>query len=297
MTWLRDFWHSPQALHWAGSFAIQVSLLASLLVAAVWLAGQPAFALRSVQVLSQGASPSIRHVTEEEIRQSVQRTSHGTALTRPLMDLQQSLQAHPWVRQASVRRVWPNRLMVWIEEHDPVAIWADGRLINRYGELFAVDRAASLMGLRAGCRLATLSGPVGSHERVLDRAQRLEQLISQQGFSLERLDLSEQFSWKARLHGGPEVTLGRDTLPKPQEERVLGFAQHLAWLNQDLKRQAEITGRPIPRVIQADLRYASGFAFRTIPVAIGHDARDATHITSGPNCLLVTHEGRSTHDS
>ncbi|MFM1881466.1 MAG: hypothetical protein RLZZ344_1700 [Pseudomonadota bacterium] len=292
------FWHSPAAMHWASSVAIQVSVLASLLVAAVWLAGQPVFALRSVQVLS--TNERISYLSEDEIRQSVQSTSVGTALTRPLADLQASLQAYPWVRQASVRRVWPNRLIIWIEEHDPVAIWADGRLINRQGELFRIDQSPRPVGLVPDCRLPTLSGPVGSHERVLERARVLEEIFADKGLSLDRLSLSDQFSWKFVLHEGPEVVLGRDTLPRNQTERVLAFVDHLAWLNQTV--QSGPPARPREQVVAADLRYANGFSFRTASVpsaarARGEEARSSASPRELPNCLIYKPEGRRIHDA
>jgi cell division protein FtsQ len=295
MSWIGRFWNSPPALHWASSFLIQVSALAGLLVAAVWLAGQPVFALRSVQVLSTG--PEIHHLSEDEVRQSVLSTSVGTALTRPLADLQSSLQAYPWVRQASVRRVWPNRLMIWIEEHQPVAIWTDGRLINQQGELFWVEQSPRAVGLVPGCRLPTLSGPVGSHDRVLARAQSLEQLLAAQGFSLAWLSLSDQFSWRAALHRGPELILGRDTLPRSYEDRAQAFTQHLAWLNQSLQPSASGAGRAAVHVTSADLRYANGFAFRAAPVATRQTREGDAESADQPNCLVFNREGRRTHDS
>ncbi|MGA1252551.1 MAG: cell division protein FtsQ/DivIB [Burkholderiaceae bacterium] len=295
MSWLGRFWNSPPALHWTSSFLIQLSALAGLLVAAVWLAGQPVFALRSVQVLSTG--PEIHHLSEEEIRQSVQSTSVGTALTRPLADLQASLQAYPWVRQASVRRVWPNRLMIWIEEHQPVAIWTDGRLINRQGELFWVDQSPRAIGLVPGCRLPPLSGPVGSHDRVLSRAQTLEQLFAAQGFSLSQLSLSDQFSWNAALHRGPELVLGRDTLPRSQEDRAQAFSQHLAWLTQSLQPSASASGRAAVQVTSVDLRYANGFAFRTAPGTARRGSDNDADGADQPNCLVFNREGRRIHDS
>ena len=294
MSWIGRFWNSPAAMHWASSVAIQVSVLASLLVAAVWLAGQPVFALRSVRVLSTG--PQIYHLSEDEIRQSVQSTSVGTALTHPLANLQSSLQSYPWVRQASVRRVWPNRLMIWIEEHDPVAIWTDGRLINRQGELFRIDQSPRAVGLTPGCRLPTLSGPVGSHDRVLERAQMLEQIFADKGMSLDRLSLSDQFSWRLVLHDGPEVVLGRDTLPRGPQERVIAFIDHLGWLNQALQKPP--AGRSREQVVSADLRYANGFAFRTssaLPSTRGDGLR--TEARELPNCLITKREGRRTHDA
>lgn len=42
----------------------------------------------------------------------------------------------PWVREVSVRRQWPDKIEITIEEHQVIARWGNIGLVNDKGELF-----------------------------------------------------------------------------------------------------------------------------------------------------------------
>ncbi|MGA1094074.1 MAG: cell division protein FtsQ/DivIB, partial [Burkholderiaceae bacterium] len=193
------------------------------------------------------------------IRQAIEQAGQGTALTTPLHDLRDVLEDHAWVRQVSMRRVWPNRLLVWVEEHEPIAIWADGQLINSYGELFSAQADLGQVQERLGCQMPRLLGPVGSHLRVMERAMALQDELESHKRVLTRLELTEQLSWKAVLDGALVVELGRDQLPSSPIERLQGLLMRLESLEASLE-----TKSGTQRLALADLRYANGFAFRAV---------------------------------
>ena len=253
----QTLWQSPLAINRFATGLVWLALLAGLAAVALWVAGQPAFALRSVQVVSLG--PPIANLTKSDIRQAIEQAGHGTALTTPLHDLRAVLEDHAWVRQVSMRRVWPNRLLVWVEEHRPTAIWADGQLINSYGELFSAEADLDQVQERLGCQMPRLVGPVGSHWRVLERAIALQATLASHRRVLTRLELTEQLSWKAVLDGGLLVELGRDQLPSSPLERLQGLLVRLESLEASLQSKSGMQ-----KVALADLRYANGFAFRAV---------------------------------
>jgi hypothetical protein len=39
------------------------------------------------------------------------------------LDQARAFETVPWVRQATLRRIWPDRLAVHLDEHQPVALW------------------------------------------------------------------------------------------------------------------------------------------------------------------------------
>ena len=45
-------------------------------------------------------------------------------------DIQRNVEELPWVKNAYVRRVWPERITVHVEEHKPVARWGDRSLVT-----------------------------------------------------------------------------------------------------------------------------------------------------------------------
>jgi cell division protein FtsQ len=254
---MQALWRSPLAINRFAAGLVWLTLLTGLAAVALWVARQPAFALKSVQVVSLG--PPIANLTKSDIRQAIEQAGQGTALTTPLHDLRDVLEDHAWVRQVSMRRVWPNRLLVWVEEHEPIAIWADGQLINSYGELFSAQADLGQVQERLGCKMPRLLGPVGSHLRVMERAMALQEELESHKRVLTRLELTEQLSWKAVLDGALVVELGRDQLPSSPIERLQGLLMRLESLEASLE-----TKSGMQRLALADLRYANGFAFRAV---------------------------------
>ena len=55
----------------------------------------------------------------------------GTFFTVNLDQARRSFEKLPWVRHAEVRRQWPARLDVTIEEHKPVARWEESSVESR----------------------------------------------------------------------------------------------------------------------------------------------------------------------
>lgn len=253
----QGFWRSPLAINRLAAALVWLALFMVLASVALWVARQPAFALKSVQVVSLGAP--IANLTKSDIRQAIEQAGKGTALTTPLHDLRAVLKEHIWVREVSMRRVWPNRLLVWVEEHEPIAIWADGQLINSYGELFSAEADLGLVQQRLGCQMPRLVGPVGSQQRVMERAIAIQDELDAYKRVLTRLELTEQLSWKAVLDSVLLVELGRDQLPSSPVDRLQGLLMRLESLEASLERKSGLQ-----KVALADLRYANGFAFRAV---------------------------------
>ena len=240
---------------------------AALLAGTVhWLASRPAFALRTVEVQAVGAP--LRHIQEADLRLALAGGLQGTTLTAPLGMVQGQLASHPWVRQVSIRRIWPNRLLVRLEEHQPMASWEDGRFFNRQGELFLGEESAAHEDARQvyGCRIPSLSGPVGSASRVLERALAVDSMTASvkgpgpgPGLSLWSVTLTHHFSWQMTLSNGIAVELGRDSLGTDWRTRLGLFLESHHWLISGLGRDS--VGLPIG----IDLRYANGYAYQTRP--------------------------------
>ena len=75
----------------------------------------------------------------------------------------------PWVRHASVRRVWPNALAVTLEEYKPLGTWGSDQLVSVDGELFTANQGELEEDLPA------FDGPDGTAQgsgRALSRLYR-----------------------------------------------------------------------------------------------------------------------------
>src|SRR5215470_6594057 len=83
-----------------------------------WAARQPTFAFREVVVTG-----TLAHVGPAELELVVRRELSGTFFTMNLENARASLAKLPWVRNVSLRRQWPQRLEVSVEEHVPFGRW------------------------------------------------------------------------------------------------------------------------------------------------------------------------------
>ena len=85
----------------------------------------------------------------------------------------------PWVRQAMVRREFPNRLRVQLQEHRAVALWgseAESRLVNNFGEVFEAN-----VGDVEQDGLPRLAGPDGQSAQVLAMYRALQAAVRAAG--------------------------------------------------------------------------------------------------------------------
>ena len=83
-----------------------------------------------------------RFVTEEELINLISRYLGSSFFAFDVSEAKQSLEQHPWIRRVSVKKVWPDMLVLDIQEEVAIARWGDGQLINQFGEIFEPPGAA-----------------------------------------------------------------------------------------------------------------------------------------------------------
>ncbi len=214
--------------------------------AAAWLARQPYFALHSIAIEGDVARNSV-----STIRANAAPKLAGNFFSIDLQRARLAFESVPWVRHAVVRRVWPNRLVVTLEEHRPMALWAadDGndRLVNSFGEVFEANT-----GDVEDDALPRLAGPEHSSARMLALYRRLNPALKRiEAGDIDTLHLSKRGSWRAELEGGAVIELGRGS-----DDEVLARAGVL------VRTLAQVTGHYQRPLEFADLRHADGYAVR-----------------------------------
>ena len=144
---------------------------AGVLAAGVaWLMRSPVFPIRSIQLdgdLARNSVPTIRANAAPRLA--------GNFFSVDLQVGRAAFESVPWVRRAVVRRIWPDRLTVQLEEHRAAALWEGAeadrnadRLVNVQGEVFEAN-----VGDVEDERLPSLAGPEGSAARMLSLYQRV----------------------------------------------------------------------------------------------------------------------------
>lgn len=226
-------------------FLLGAALLAAAL--AWWALRHPLFAIGAISV--QG---DVAHSNEATLRANVAPRLAGNFFTLDLQRARDAFEAVPWVRQATVRRQFPNRLRVELEEHQALAYWgvdADARLVNSFGEVFEANT-----GDLEDEDMPRLAGPEGSSPQVLAMYQGLRPLFEPLDLRVEQLVLTSRGGWTLRLDSGAVVELGRGS-PGEVLERSQRFARTLTQVTSKYGRRPEA-------LVTADLRHTGGYAVR-----------------------------------
>jgi cell division protein FtsQ len=231
--------------------------LVSLVAAGVaWAARRPQFQFGDVRL-----EGDLQRNSVTTVRANAMPHLAGNFFTMDLARTRAAFEQVPWVRRAVVRRVWPNRLVVALEEHQPVALWEgdenSDKMVNSHGEVFEAN-----VGDVEDDSLPQFAGPDGTSPQVLDMYRRLQPLFGGIDAEITALHLSGRGSWKVDLDDGAAIELGRGT----QDEVVERTTRFVRTIPQVLHK----FNAPLE---SADLRHAEGYAVKLKGLSVNADAK------------------------
>ncbi len=200
-----------------------------------WLVDPATFPVRSVKVEGE-----FRYLDRAALERTVSAHAGSGLLRLDVEAVRAEVEGLPWVARASVRRVWPDGLVVRVGEQQPLARWAGGGLVNTAGEVFAAQEGSGPQGL------PEFAGPQGLSPLVTQRYREFAPLIQRDGFDVRRIELDDRNAWRVRLSTGLTLELGRDDVTR----RLVRFA----------RLYASVLAPETRSVARVDLRYANGFA-------------------------------------
>jgi cell division protein FtsQ len=181
---------------------------------------------------------AVRRLPRERLQETVIRHLEGGILTQDLVALKRAVEELAWIHTASLRRVWPDRLVLSVREHEPLARWDDDGLVTAAGIVFRPG-AGELPGGLPG-----LSGRDGQSVDVvrhyLDWRPRLEAV----GLEIVSLALDARGAWGLWTDAGFRLALGKHRV-EARMERFLRVYPSIA-----------AAGRPAT----VDMRYTNGLA-------------------------------------
>jgi cell division protein FtsQ len=250
---------SPVDVRLMNAIAAIVFVLAGVALLArgvMWVAQRPQFSIGAVRL-----EGDLQRNSVTTVRANAMSHLKGNFFTMDLERTRAAFEQVPWVRRAVVRRVWPDRLVVSLEEHQPVALWAgdenSDKMVNSHGEVFEAN-----VGDVEDESLPEFAGPEGSSAQVLAMYQRLQPVLAPLGGEVTTLQLSKRGSWRVELDDGAAIELGRGT-------------------TDDVVERATRFVRTVPQVVRkfgaplesADLRHAEGYAVKLKGLSVAADAK------------------------
>lgn len=144
---------------------------------------------------------SFEHVKRSELESIISGAMSGGFFLLDVSRIQAALKRLEWVSAVTVRRVWPDVLVIKIEEHVPFARWGTSKLISQQGELFAPQLEESLPGLPQIDAEARFAADVMQHFRQISELLHGEAVVA-------RLRRNARSGWTIWLASGVRIELG-----------------------------------------------------------------------------------------
>jgi cell division protein FtsQ len=244
-------WDNPRALN-----AVADALFLAALALVVWFGAQLALRSPSLPIRTVSIVGDVKHIDAASVRERLDGRVSGNFFGVNLKDVRRRVETVPWVRKASVRRQWPDRLVIEIEEHRALARWSERWLVNTHGDVFEGETDAAL---------PRFAGPPGTEREVTRRYRAFHEALAPLGIAPTEVHLSARFAWQVKLANGIVLELGRDDGREPLETRLARFIAAFPRVTAQLNRRLE----------HIDLRYPNGFAIRVPELPADRDETTA----------------------
>ena len=165
---------------------------------------------------------------------------NGNFVDINLLELKQHLELNPWVKAASVQRVWPDGMVVEIREQRPIARWGSSAYINESGTIIEITGNSQL------AHLPIFHGDETLSRQITKTYVEMTEMLSGHGMSIVGIDVDATMAWTLSLASGIEIKMGQyDSIAKLRNF-LLVYEQQLVQVQQQVKT--------------VDMRYEGGLA-------------------------------------
>ncbi len=126
-----------------------------------------------------------------------------------VMRLKRKLLKVPFVEDVSVKRIWPDTLLVTLEEQHFVALWGEDAMVSSKGEVSSLPEIDK--------KLPVFKGPEGQAALMVQQYNEITKLIEPLHLTIKELDLNNRRSWQMQLSNNIKVIMGRKELSQKVE--------------------------------------------------------------------------------
>ncbi len=223
-------------LRWLGACAALAGLGLGLYGAGQKLLDPQLFPLRHVHIQGE-----LHYLRRDDLQGLVQDVLGRNFFALETEVVHQGFADAPWVETVTVRRSWPDSLVVQLRERVPFGVWGENEMVDMNGRRFRPP------AIPAGRNWPHLDGPAG-HEALLIRVwDQAGTLLAEAGLRIRRLVQDQRRAWWITLDNGMEISLGRNNF-EPRLRRLVAVWPTLAGRGHE--------------IAAVDLRYVNGFAVR-----------------------------------
>lgn len=214
---------------------IAVSLVVVVLI---WVGKQvDEIPIKSIEIQS-----ALEKVDKDDVRTIAINYMHDGFFTVNLTAFESQLNDIPWVFRATIKRQWPNRVVINIVEQQPYFRWGESHLINKYGEKFFVGDVTEYK------HMPLLVGVDGREQTLISLYYKFSDGFKQVGGAVISFKEDARYDKEIKLANGIIINLGRGHTDK-QIQRCLSSFAMLSKSERDA-------------IASIDLRHSNGFAVR-----------------------------------
>lgn len=225
----------PMAWQNVSRYMVMLMVLMLGVTAIAWIHQDDSLPIKQVSV-----EGGFKHTNKQDLVEAVSPYVKGSFFNVDVVSIRHAAEALPWVKQVQVRRIWPDKLFLQVDEHQAVAQWGKTGLVNKNGEVFYPPKNTMPKGL------VVLNGYKGGSAVMTERLVSIHKKMSALGLKVTQLKMDQRRSWQVKFKNGLELNLGR----ADSEQRLERFATVYA---SELKQFEE-------QIKGIDMRYTNGLA-------------------------------------
>ncbi|MGC1854712.1 MAG: cell division protein FtsQ/DivIB [Candidatus Aquirickettsiella sp.] len=222
---------------WFFKFSLSLLLLLSFILLWQKLANPSCFPVKNIKI-----SGDLTYVKQSHLQQIILPFIAKGFFCLDSQGLKEQLLRMPWIANVTIKRFWPDTLVVSFITKKPIAFIGQHGLLDEQGNIFIPD------GDIKALNLPTFVGPVGQQKYLFQTYTTLNSMFAQLNLKIKLLKLVDQQYWYLKLNNGLTVYLSRSQ-PYIQLERLIDV-------------YSDVIASKVSVVDYVDLRYVHGMALK-----------------------------------
>ncbi len=208
----------------------------------VYYLGNMAQSLLQKPIASIAIDGDFNYITKESLNVLIKDIIGQSFVGEDINQVQEKIEAYPWVEKISLSRQWPDRLLLTVSEQVPIARWGDKGFVNNRGDLIMTSELEKLRDL------AELDGDDAEAAAMMQKYSLIAAQLRPHGFKVTTLKKDKRGAWMLQLNNGWQVVLGKNEILH-RISRLTALLQQ-----QNISASADIE--------TIDARYENGIAIR-----------------------------------
>lgn len=217
---------------WARRMLGIAVILGSIAAFIAWLSHPETLPILKLQVVGN------QHTDLAQLQHIIAPVATGSFFQVDVAQVRQHVLSLPWVKTATVQKIWSDTLLITLTEYQAVARWNTHTFVDVEGKLFVLPQNEP-----QPINLPIFTGQVDDASEILAHYQRWQPLLQAAAMGIQEIGCNARRAWYIILNNKIKLLLGRDE----GEQRIQRFIQ----LHPRMKL--------VPPV-SIDLRYRSGIA-------------------------------------